>query len=143
MEGIDNDMNVVNKYDNIRVIEINAKEDFDFSKNRIKNTKFQNKLGLLKVYAPWCGHCTNMIDTMYELAKDLQDEQFVVAALNSDKSYNKDLVRLLEVSGFPSLFMIKDNGEIDKEQLEILGERDAANILDAISKRITKYMDKN
>ena len=40
----------------------------------IKNKKFQDKVGFVKFYAPWCGHCSDMVPTLKKIAKDNKNE---------------------------------------------------------------------
>eukprot|EP01025_Chloroclados_australasicus_P026882 TRINITY_DN2669_c0_g2_i2.p1 TRINITY_DN2669_c0_g2~~TRINITY_DN2669_c0_g2_i2.p1 ORF type:complete len:950 (+),score=137.83 TRINITY_DN2669_c0_g2_i2:247-2850(+) len=61
----------------------------------------------VKFYAPWCGHCKNMIPVWNELAA--ADNGINVAKV--DCTVHKDLASKFEVRGFPTIILFKSNGE--------------------------------
>ena len=96
---------------NVIVLE---KSDFSHD-NKITNSKFQNKYGLLKVYADWCGHCKNMKEMMNFLADELQDEDFVVGAINFGTYERDNKPECLKpiIRSFPTLLMVNYDGTIE------------------------------
>ncbi len=89
----------------------------DFNGTSIKHDAFKNKFGFLKVYAPWCGHCQNMVPTMNFLANELKKENIIFGALNSDNPKNSKKLQELDVGYFPSLYMVYDDGKTEKVEI--------------------------
>ena len=78
-----------NKYGiNDPVIELVGK---DFKNKKIINKEFINKNALIKFYAPWCSHCSNMVYDLNFLAKNLKSHGFKVGAVNTQNITNKDI----------------------------------------------------
>ena len=120
-----------NYYDNIKeIIELSPK---DFTNNKITNKKIKGHYGLLKAYAPWCGHCHRFQDSMIFLAKGLQKHGFRVCALNCDVKENATIAQGLLPLGdslyFPTLFKIYPNGSIEKMNIP---NREMDTLLDTI-----------
>ena len=112
------------------VIELD-KSDFSLD-NKLINTQFKNKYGLLKVYADWCGHCKNMKEMLNFLSNELKDEDFMIGALNYgsyDKDNKPDCLKT-QIKSFPTLLMINHDGKI--ESLPNNTSNDMNNILDNI-----------
>jgi protein disulfide isomerase len=59
---------------------------------------------LLKVYAPWCGHCKNMAEDYKAVGAEMPKDKIVIAEL--DGSANDSTIDGMEWSGFPTLFWI-------------------------------------
>lgn len=110
-----------NYYENCDVLEVDGQKD-------LMRPDILGNLGLLKVYAPWCGHCKNMKDTMKQIAHNLNDVNYNVMAINSENDNNKELIEKLSVRGFPSLFTIDRNGS----PTEYTGNRDKLSLLNKI-----------
>ena len=112
-------------YNGTPVIELSAN---DFNGKTIINSKFKNKYGLLKVYAPWCGYCKQMEDLLIEIASKLKQHGFVVGALNADNQANNQVGQALNIQGFPTLFLVNKNGDV----FDYNGERSGVGITTAI-----------
>lgn len=128
-----------NKYDKkpngkkSNVVELSAS---DFKDNKIINKNLKNKLGILKVYAPWCGYCTQMVSDVNFIADELKSVDFKVAALNFDNA--KDVSRQLSVSSLPAMFMIDKKGNLENISSEV-GDRSIEKILDVVCKKSSEY----
>ena len=79
-------------------------------------------MGLLTVYAPWCGYCIIYNYLIFFSYKSLNDLDFLSKELkkynvhffkiNGDDDENRDLVDLLNIRGYPSLYeLVKTNVE--------------------------------
>ena len=83
----------------------------------MNDPRFKNKYGIVKFYAPWCGHCSNMVDTLEFLAKELPKigKPFFVAAVNcTNKSVGNDLLASkMGIRGFPTLFFVNLDGKLE------------------------------
>eukprot|EP01022_Parablepharisma_sp_SALTPOND_P034057 TRINITY_DN903_c0_g1_i2.p1 TRINITY_DN903_c0_g1~~TRINITY_DN903_c0_g1_i2.p1 ORF type:complete len:784 (-),score=123.18 TRINITY_DN903_c0_g1_i2:33-2384(-) len=70
--------------------------------------KNKEKPILLKLYAPWCGHCKSMAPE-FEKAAELSKEQgrpYVFAEI--DAAANQDAAKHFDITGFPTLFFLYD-----------------------------------
>ena len=79
----------------------------DFNKGSVipKIAPFANKVSMIIFYAPWCGHCRNMVADIKELAAALKDEGFIIGTVNCDN--NKDIGQVCDIQSFPTIFFIK------------------------------------
>ncbi len=130
---------VENKYDkkpNGKKSNVVQLLDKDFKNKKVINSKIKGKYGILKIYAPWCGYCTTMVDDMNFIADELKPVDFVVAALNYEQS--KDICREIGVTSFPSMYMISKSGELEDVSSSV-GNRSVESILDVICKKTNEY----
>ncbi len=111
---------------------------YDFNGTNIINKAFKNKFGFLKVYAPWCPHCTNMVDDMKYLATELKKENIVFGALNSENPKNSKKLQELDVGYFPSLYMVYDDGKTEKVEMN---NNSVEGILDVICNKSNGYVN--
>ena len=117
-----------NKYStpDSKVIEMDTRH---FNGTRIIHPSFKNKYGILKVYAPWCPHCTAMVTDLKYLAAGLEEYDIVFGAVNADNPRNADLVRQLGVQWFPYLYLVDDTGNPTHVDA---GDKSVQTILDII-----------
>lgn len=88
---------------------------------------------LLKVYAPWCGHCKTIAPEFEAAAKALAHNQNIVLA-EFDGTLNE--VESIQIKGYPTIFWYgKDKSA---EPITFNGGRDKAGIIDWI-KDHTEY----
>jgi protein disulfide-isomerase-like protein len=80
---------------------------------------FEAKIGsgtgtpwLLKLYAPWCGHCKSMAPAYEELATALKGEVNVAEA---DCDKHNALGRRFNIRGFPTVVLVR-NGQVYKHK---------------------------
>ncbi len=99
-------MNNGNLYDNHPGIFELKTTDFNEGSVIPTLTDFANKVAMVIFYAPWCGHCRNMVDDIKEFATALKDEGFVIGTVNCEN--NKDIEVVYDVQSFPTIFFIKD-----------------------------------
>jgi len=81
----------------------------DFNKGSVipKKKEFSDRVSMVIFYAPWCGHCRNMVNDIKELATALKDEGFVIGTVNCEN--NKDIDQVSDIQSFPTIFFIKEN----------------------------------
>lgn len=110
----------------------------DFNGLRVK-TDVCPGFGILKIYAPWCPHCTNIVDDMKFLGNELKKHNIYVCALNSNNPGNRNIVNELKVSGIPSFWFIKQDGELENINELLNREVLVKSMLDIICDKTTKY----
>lgn len=92
---------------------------------------------VLKVFAPWCGHCKRLEPEYNKLAKKVRkeglDDLLVFAKL--DGTANDSPMDNLDWSGFPSLFLVKAGSD---KPLLYEGERSAKSLWKFVKKHATK-----
>ena len=129
-----------NKYESgCGVVEL---EGTDFQNGNIINKCVEGKFGILKAYAPWCPHCTNMVDDMKFLGRELKKNGIAVCALNTQNETNREIAQKLQIGGIPSLFMIKQGGELENID-NILEDRSVLSLLNVICDKTTEYSKNN
>lgn len=120
-----------NKYDNSNVIELTEE---DIKDGKIIKLGLKGKYGLLKAYAPWCSHCTAMVDDLKFLAEELKRQDVFIAALNCDN--NKNTSSEIGVQYFPTIFMVNETGELEKIDMP---NRSIESILTIICQKTNDY----
>jgi len=82
---------------------------------------------LLKLYAPWCGHCKKMAPEFIEAAKIAEEEKapYVLAEIDCDK--NTKAATYFNVTMFPTMKIVKN-----KEISAYTGERKTMKFLEAM-----------
>eukprot|EP00398_MALV-I-01_sp_L67-1_P000879 gene879-103_t len=99
----------------------------------LEDELFNDKDVLLKVYAPWCGHCKALApdyDAAAEALPDLVGDKVVLAKI--DGTLNDSTVDGLEWSGFPTLVFVKAGS---KDILKYDGPRNKEGILEWIAEK--------
>uniref|UniRef100_A0A6B2LKK8 Thioredoxin domain-containing protein n=1 Tax=Arcella intermedia TaxID=1963864 RepID=A0A6B2LKK8_9EUKA len=61
---------------------------------------------MFEIYAPWCGYCQRLESTWTQLSQELEGTNVKVARTNGEKF--KDISIRFLISGYPSIFHIKD-----------------------------------
>lgn len=68
----------------------------------------------IKLYAPWCGHCKNMVGAWSDLGEQMKDVEGVhIAAWNAHA--DRDAASRFEVRGFPTIVLQNlKTGDVEK-----------------------------
>ena len=81
-------------------------------------------------YTDWCGFCQRFAPTFAKITKDKEiKKKFAVAYVNCEKEENAKDVKAYNIQGFPTVYVIKEDGE--KEQLanETFFNDDSVNVV--------------
>eukprot|EP00292_Cryptomonas_paramecium_P033832 CAMPEP_0113723452 /NCGR_PEP_ID=MMETSP0038_2-20120614/38431_1 /TAXON_ID=2898 /ORGANISM="Cryptomonas paramecium" /LENGTH=176 /DNA_ID=CAMNT_0000653043 /DNA_START=14 /DNA_END=540 /DNA_ORIENTATION=+ /assembly_acc=CAM_ASM_000170 len=62
-----------------------------------------NKFLLVEFYAPWCGHCKNLVPVYAEAAKALASSEPRVTLAKLDGTQNEAVMKSYNIQGFPTL----------------------------------------
>jgi len=80
----------------------------------VKDIAYQaNKDVLLEIYAPWCGHCKQLIPTYEKLAKHLETvESIQIVKINGETNQYAHIANGL-MEGYPTLLLFRANHKVD------------------------------
>lgn len=92
----------------------------DYTIRRDEQEDFQGKddVELVIVYATWCGHCQKAKPEFEAVQRKLHDTRFKNRNLKVrlvDGDTNPELVKQYGVTGYPSIFLLKDGKQIAHE----------------------------
>ena len=80
-----------------------------------KEDKKNNKIGIVLVFAEWCGHCQALRPTWDDMVQKIDDNKYDVIEINSDNQEegiqslkNKYEVDDISVNGYPTIGSIKN-----------------------------------
>ena len=78
-------------------------------------------------YAPWCGHCHNLLKTGW---KELPDtyQGVKIQKVDCTKDENQHYVKDYNIEGFPTILLKKNS----KDHLEYRGNRSSKNAVDGV-----------
>lgn len=93
----------IEKYDNIKYVE---QVDTPVKSDNISPHKF------IMFYVDWCGYCQRAKPEFEQLIgiKDLNGKKVEISMINADQ--NKELASSYRVSGYPTILLIKPNGDV-------------------------------
>ncbi|VBB82293.1 Conserved hypothetical protein [Yarrowia lipolytica] len=100
-----------------------------------------NKTSIVEFYAPWCGHCRNLLPEYVKASKGLRGLANVVA-VDCDQEINKPVCAQWKVQGFPTLKIFRpfNDPKTGKKMRPMVedykGPREAATIVKEVSGRI-------
>lgn len=103
----------------------------------IKNNKIMGplvgKIGMVVVAADWCGHCVRFSPDWIQFKKLVgNDSSFIITAVDAVK--NPDIVKALDVQGFPTILDILEDGSVKQYK----GERDIVSLVSNMCKRSSR-----
>lgn len=112
-------------------------------KCKIKTGIFQTH-GILKAYAPWCGHCQAKVTCVNKLAEILPEFGVTVYVINADD--NPMFAEHFQVRGFPTFLQVDGQGYIgdvlrNKNGEPVYSVPDIIAALCGNDPRICKYAD--
>lgn len=67
-----------------------------------ESSVLDGKVYLVKLYAPWCGHCKRLAPTWKELGEAYAEDDEVVIA-HVDCTTSRDVCAKLEIQGYPTI----------------------------------------
>ena len=122
--------NFVLDYSEAPVIDFNTEEKLKMRSKKQISASFQldddnfeifthGKDVFIKFYANWCTHCKNLAPIWLELAQEYQGQ---FAEVDGNAQY--ELSQKFGVKGYPTLFILKANGE----RINYTGERTKESI---------------
>jgi len=75
-----------------------------------------NKIGIVLIYADWCGHCQSLRPIWNDMIEQIDDNKYDVIEINSDNQdeginnlKNKYHLDDVQVNGYPTIGSIKNN----------------------------------
>lgn len=86
---------------------------------------------VVEFYAPWCGHCKNLVPEYKKVSKALKGVA-KVGAVDADK--HQDLSRKYNIKGFPTVKLFG----VDKKAPKDISQRAASGIVDVVLKEIER-----
>ena len=100
----------------------------------LKQAKQDGKPLMVDVFATWCGPCKKLDEEVFSRADvGEQSKQFVAVKVDGD--LHQDLVRKLEVSGYPTtVFLAADEKELGRVRGAVSYEEMLGAMEDALSK---------
>ncbi|KAL6899781.1 hypothetical protein ACP4OV_006439 [Aristida adscensionis] len=89
---------------------------------------------VVEFYAPWCGHCKHLAPEYEKAASILSkhDPPIVLAKVDASDKKNSDLSSKYEVQGFPTIKILRNQGD---DVQEYHGPRDADGIVEYLKKQ--------
>lgn len=106
------------------------------TKDNFKTVVTEDKLVMVKFFAPWCGHCKAMAEDYKSAAETLEKESKIVIA-EVDCTEERDLCQEYDVSGYPTVKVFSQGKPADYQ-----GARKADAIVGYLRKRTLPALSK-
>jgi len=104
----------------------------EINENEFDDIVFKKKFSLVEFYAPWCGHCKQLVPTWEKLAIAFQNERNVLIAKSDVATSNQGLASRFGIEGFPTLMTFTpDNTKGEKYE----GNRDLESLVSFINEK--------
>lgn len=117
----------------LKDIQVND-EHFELENGRVY-FKDKKTNGLIAFYAPWCHFCVELAPAWNQYAKDINLSSFKFLAVDCTSNKSKNIVDLLNITGFPTIKYI------DPETHEIVTTDNIdGSKMDRSRKGITKFL---
>lgn len=84
-------------------------------------------------YAPWCGHCKNVLPTWKELEQKMDGKHCRVVSINSDE--NPELLEAHGIKGFPTFKWLPYGMNHPADAEEYNGGRSMENFIEYMQKK--------
>ncbi len=113
--------------------EAEEKHVLEFNDKNFNDEIIKHKNILIKVYAPWCGHCKQFDPEFKKAAKILSKQNPPQHCAEIDDTVNPELERKFGVKKYPTLWFFSNGNWI-----EYTGERNAENIVEWYNNHLTR-----
>lgn len=106
----------------------------------LEKAKTQDKPIIVFFYTDWCGFCQKFAPTFDKVIKHKEvKKKFAIAFVNCENPENRDKIQEFQIEGFPTVYVIKNNGEKIKLENQKFYMHDSVNLIkDDLIKIITK-----
>ena len=93
----------------------------------------EHRTVLLEFYAPWCGHCKNLVPEYAAVGKFIHRGQeasgeFNMIVAKSDATANRNLAMAQSVSSYPTILLFQNGALVEKYS----GERSFEDIMECV-----------
>lgn len=88
----------------------------------IESARAQHKIIFLDAYASWCGPCKMLKRTSFRDQKvaDYFNTHFINVAIDMEKGIGPELLNKYEVSAYPTLLLLDENGTVLRKSVGYL-----------------------
>jgi len=98
-------------------------ESDSYLSSAITKAKAENKLVFVDFYTTWCGPCKLVDKEVFsdQSVGDFMNDHFVSVKVNAEKANGPTLAAVYNVSGYPTLLFLNQEGEVLEQQLGGIG----------------------
>jgi thioredoxin 1 len=84
----------------------------EITKENFEDIVKNNKIVVVDFWAPWCGPCRMIAQTIEELSEEYKDKGVVVGKINTDEQ--QELAMQFGIRSIPTVLFIKDGQIVDQ-----------------------------